>query len=141
MLQRERNTWIWLASLVVIFAAYFTVVVLKEPADPPFLERIRDLAVALGTLGVIAIVTQALPLLTRAGREAAQADERDRLISQQGAARAYWVLIGGMILVGGIMPFTEPTWKVVNTAMLAIALAEATGAVSVLLSYRRGFRA
>lgn len=141
MPHRERTAWTWLAGLVVIFSIYFTVVILKEPAEPPFLERIRDLAIALGTLGVLALVTQALPRLTPAGREAAKMDERDRLIEYKAASRSYQVLIFGMILIGCIMPFTEPAWKIVNTALLAIAIAEATRVASVLLGYRRGFHA
>ena len=44
-----------------------------------------------------------------------------------------------MILVGVVMPFTEPAWKVVNAALLAIVIAEAVSLVLVINSYRRGW--
>ena len=49
------------------------------------------------------------------------------------------MLIVGMILVGVVMPFTEPAWKIVNTALLAIVIAEAVCQIVVLVSYRRGW--
>jgi len=47
--------------------------------------------------------------------------------------------MAGAILVGVVMPFTEPPPKIVNTALLAIVIAEAVNHFLVLLSYRRGW--
>jgi hypothetical protein len=38
-----------------------------------------------------------------------------------------------------VMPFSEPAPKIVNTALLAIVIAEAVNHILVLLSYRRGW--
>lgn len=52
------------------------------------------------------------------------AHERDRAIIRRGSTIGYYVLIAGTILVGVVMPFSEPPWKIVNTALLAIVIAE-----------------
>ena len=44
-----------------------------------------------------------------------------------------------MIVVGVVMPFTEPPIKIVNTALFGIVLAELVGLIVVVTSYRRGW--
>src|SRR3546814_4001834 len=62
---------------------------------------------------VVAIVSAVLAI--RARREAqAKPDERDRAIARRGASAAYFVLMVGMILVGVVMPFGDPRWKITN---------------------------
>ena len=79
-------------------------------------------------------------LAIRARREAqAKPDERDRAIARRGASVAYFVLMAGMILVGVVMPFGDPRWKIINAALLSLVIAEATRHVLVILSYRRGW--
>jgi Na+-translocating ferredoxin:NAD+ oxidoreductase RnfD subunit len=51
----------------------------------------------------------------------------------------YYVLLVGMLVVGVAMPFTEPAWKIVNAALLAVVLAEVVRDGVILLSYRRGW--
>ena len=52
---------------------------------------------------------------------------------------SYYVLLTAMIVVGVVMPFTEPAIKIVNTALFGIVLAELVGLIVVVTSYRRGW--
>jgi hypothetical protein len=70
---------------------------------------------------------------------AAPSAERDRAISRRGRSVAYLVLLAEMILVGVVMPFSAAPGKIVNTALLAIVIAELTHQGVVLFSYRRGW--
>ena len=86
------------------------------------------------------MIVGSIVIAVMARKEAgAPADERDRAITRRGTTVGYYVLIVGMILVGVVMPFTEPAWKIVNTALLAIVIAEAVCQIVVLVSYRRGW--
>jgi hypothetical protein len=142
MLPRERFSLIWAASLVVVFAAYFTfVATMPGYSDLPILQKITMLAAALTTLAMVAIGTH---IFTRAGRIHAEeliADERDRLIEGRATTAAYYTLMAGMIVVGVVMPFEKSGWDIVNAALLAIAAAEIVHSCVVLIGYRRGLRA
>ena len=76
---------------------------------------------------------------TRGPDNRAGPDERDRAIARRGGNVGYFVLLTGTILVGVVMPFTEPAAKIVNTALLAIVVAEVVRYVLIILSYRRGW--
>jgi hypothetical protein len=47
------------------------------------------------------------------------------------------VLITGMILVGGFMPFTNGGWEIANTAFFMIVLAEGVFSACIIRAYRR----
>jgi hypothetical protein len=64
-------------------------------------------------------------------------DERDVAIMRRSISLAYYVLIGGMILVGCVMPFNSSGWTIVNAALLMIVLAELIHYGVVVVSYRR----
>ena len=46
----------------------------------------------------------------------------------------------GMIVVGVMMPFGAGGWKIVNTALLAIVLAEVLRHALIALAYRKATR-
>ena len=50
---------------------------------------------------------------------------------------AYYVLIAGMILVGGVMPFNSSGWSIVNAAILMVVMAEVVHYGVLVLCYRR----
>ena len=137
---REKIAWLTLATMLIAYAVYFTLV---GPAVGFGEARMLDIIWSFGlvaTAHAIAVIVGAIALaVTATGEAQARADERDRAIARRGATSGYYVLILGMILVGVIMPFSEPPWKIVNTALLAIVLAETVNNVVVLLSYRRGW--
>lgn len=137
---REKMAWLTLATMLVAYGLYFGVI---GPAAGFGEARLVDILWSFGLVAAghaVAMIVGAVAIAVTARKEAsAPADERDRAIARRGATIGYYVLILGMILVGVVMPFSEPPWKIVNTALLAIVLAEATHQAVVLFSYRRGW--
>jgi uncharacterized membrane protein (DUF485 family) len=137
---REKIAWLELVTMLVTYLVYFAIV---GPAAGFGEARMLDIVWSFGPLAAahgLAVMVGAVVIAVTATKEAqARADERDRAIARRGATIGYYVLILGMIVVGGVMPFSEPPWKIVNTALLAIVLAEVSNQVVVLLSYRRGW--
>lgn len=137
---REKIAWLTLATMLVAYIVYFGFV---GPAVGFGERRMLDIVWSFGPVAAahgIAVIAGAILIAVSARKEAeARADERDRAIARRGATIGYYVLILGMIVVGGIMPFSEPPWKIVNAALLAIVLAEIVNNAVVLLSYRRGW--
>ena len=139
MLPRERFAWIWTVALLLIGAAYFIAVALQQHAQPSFLTRIATLAVALGSLGVIAGGERLFALLS--GRHRYEApDERERFMDARSSTYAYYVLMAGMLMVGFVMPFGRGGWDIVHGAFLAVIAAEVVHHGSLALAYRRGWR-
>lgn len=138
MSAREQFSWVWLATLVVAYGAYFTAVaMLGRPT--PFLANFGLLAAV--TLSTAAIAGGATWLIRRRFKGARPVeDERDRAIEQRSSAAAYVVLMGGMIVVGCIMPFQASGWDVVHAAVFAIVLAELVHHGVIVAGYRRGWR-
>lgn len=137
---REKMAWLTLGTMLVAYGVYFGIV---GPAVRFGEARMLDIIWSFGLVAVahaIATIVGAIAIALMATKEAqARADERDRAIARRGATIGYYVLIVGMILVGVVMPFSEPPWKIVNTALLAIVLAEVVHQAVVLISYRRGW--
>jgi uncharacterized membrane protein len=137
---REKIAWLTLATMLVAYGLYFGVI---GPAAGFGETRLADILWSFGLVAAghaVAMTIGAVAIAVTSRREAdAPADERDRAIARRGATIGYYVLILGMILVGVVMPFSEPPWKIVNTALLAIVLAEVAHQAVVLLSYRRGW--
>lgn len=137
---REKIAWLTLVTMAAAYAVYFGIV---GPAAGFGERRMLDIVWSFGPVAAahgIAMIVGAIAIAVTATKEGqAKADERDRAIARRGATIGYYVLIAGMILVGVAMPFSEPPWKIVNTALLAIVIAELANTAVVLLSYRRGW--
>lgn len=142
MLSRERFAWVWLGALAVVFGAYFTYLSVNADAVAAMHmgQRILVLAVALGSLGVIAALTFLLGRDREEDGSPTPIDERDRRIDSRASVYAYYVLMAGIIVVGCVMPFTSGGWTIVHATLLAIAVAESVHASLVILGYRRGLR-
>lgn len=139
MSYRERIAWLTLASYVISYLPYFVYVKVNEAAYATATNPRMLIPFAIASLAhMIFAVGGRLWHRHVMGAEAKiPADERDIAIERKGMSYAYGTLLAGMILVGGIMPFTEPVWKVVNTAILAIVIAEIVQAAVVADSYRK----
>jgi hypothetical protein len=137
---REKIAWLTLGTMVVAYGIYFGIL---GPAVRFGEGRMIDIIWSFGIVATghaIAVIVGAILIALLSRKEAmAKADERDRAIARRGATIGYYVLIVGMILVGVVMPFSEAPWRIVNTALLAIVIAEVTHQAVVLLSYRRGW--
>lgn len=142
MLPPERFARVWMIALIVVFALYFGAlqVLIAEQVDLTFLRRMGLLALALGSLGIIAAGTWAWLRLRRGEGEAP--DERDRDIERRANQIGYYVLMAGFIYVGGMLPFTaKDKWEIVHAALFMIAVAEVVQSAVLIRLYRRGIRA
>lgn len=138
MAYREKLAALNFAAMALVYAVYFTLVA-SRPPEP----RLIDMLWLFGTLACVHALLAgfgSLAIRIQAGKDgAARPDERDRAIARRGRSAAYIVLLIGTMLAGVTMPFTDPPGTIVNTALLAIVLAELTNQGLVLLSYRRGW--
>lgn len=137
---KEKLAWVTLGSMLIAYGAYFAKLASAARAGPPPMMNmlIWFAGITIAQVIAIAIVTAVLAILAQ--REAnAPADERDRAIARRAGNSAYYVLMVGVILVGVVMPFSEPAWKIINAALLSLVVAEAVRYILIILSYRRGW--
>lgn len=141
MLSRERYAAVWITALVVVLGLYFAAVTLTHYTHPDlsFLGRIGLLAIALGSLGLIALGTWLYGYLRQ--RDGVAEDERDRYIDRRASKAAYCVLLAGMLYAGMYLPFTTGGWDIVHAALFWIAAAEIVHSSLILIGYRRGWHA
>lgn len=139
MAYREKIAWGSLLGMALTFGTYFGWVAITEPDQTAMPNFPMMMTYAVAALGY-AVFTGAMYLVLRlsAPEDARQrADERDLSIERRSMQAGYWVLLFGMILVGGIMPFTNRGWEIVNTGIAAIVLAEVVRCVTMAMGYRR----
>lgn len=136
---REKTAWLSLIAMALTFGPYFAIVKAGVfQADP--LPNLRQLALyAAAALIQLLLLGIGHLYLRHATPDEARTplDERDRAIKYRSMSYAYGVLIGGMILVGVIMPFNSVGWSIVNAALFMIVLAEVVHYGAVVVSYRR----
>ncbi|MEM7364641.1 MAG: hypothetical protein AAF525_11490 [Pseudomonadota bacterium] len=137
---REKVAWLSLGAMLTTFGPYLVVMAIEPPVDP-----LPDLY-TLSLLGSAAVANMLIlgvgHLWLRLGfpEDAREpADERDRAISLRAMGYAYYVLIAGMIVVGCVMPFTYGGWKLVNTAVGVIVVAQLVNYGIAAWSYRKGW--
>lgn len=137
MAYREKTAWLTLICMIVAYGIYFPMMALRD--TPPSLF---DILWAFGTIAglqAVAVIIGHVVLAIQTAPPARRADERDKAIARRGASAGFYVLMAGTILVGVVMPFSEPPAKIVNTTLLALVIAQAVSLVLVLTSYRRGW--
>jgi hypothetical protein len=136
---REKTGWLSLIAMAVTFGPYFVIVATRTiPASG--LPNLRLLQVFAATAICQALIlTAGHPYLGLRSPDEARTppDERDRAIMRRSISSAYYVLIAGMILVGGVMPFNSSGWSIVNAAILMVVMAEVVHYGVLVLCYRR----
>jgi uncharacterized membrane protein len=137
MLPKERTAWVWFICLLIVPTTYFVLVFnLPTTNNDLDLARLKSLSVALMAMALVAIFIRIYNYKLRSQDGSPSIDERDHLIEQTGVSKAYPTLIGGMILVGFVMPFNSGKWQIIDTAFFSIVLAELVHYGFVLRSYR-----
>jgi hypothetical protein len=136
MAWREKVAWLTLLCMVVAYSVYFGLTAMAPRSTLQQLLLFGQVTIVQGIVVIIASITLSL----MAGKEArAKPDERDRAIGRRGAGIAYFFLMGGIIVVGVVMPFMEQGWRIVNAALLSLVIAEIIRHVVIIWSYRRGW--
>jgi hypothetical protein len=134
---REKTAWLSLLAMAVTFGPYFTLTAARADAPLPDLRQLS--LFALTAIAQMLILGVGHLYLRRASAAEAHIplDERDQAIMRRSVSLAYYVLIGGMILVGCVMPFKSSGWSIVNAALFMIVAAEIVHYGVVVFSYRR----
>lgn len=135
---RERLAALSLGALLLAYVPYFTyITVSPAPEGPPEIGRLAAFAVAAGVHAVLQLVgTLWLRSVTPAGA-ARLMDERDRAIAHGARSLAYGVLIAGLCVSGVVMPFQTGGWRIVNTSLFAIVVAEVAHHATIVVRYRQ----
>lgn len=137
---REQVAWLYLGGMAITFGPYLAFMAMSPPSAPmPDLSSMSLFALAATALVILLGLGHLALRLWSPEDAAAPPDERDRAIAQRSVRAAYHVLIGGMVLVGCVMPFSAEGWSLVNAAIGMIVLAEAIHHGTTLWSYRRGW--
>ncbi|MBD8900039.1 DUF2178 domain-containing protein [Rhodanobacter sp. DHG33] len=132
----EKRAWLALWSQCPPYVVYFLIQAECPMWLTTFLERIACLAIVASVHAIAYLV--GLMLLKRKERgEELLLDERDHAIDARATRVAYFVMLIGMIVVGVVMPFSDTGWKITNTALFAIVLAETVRYVLIVMGYRR----
>lgn len=139
MTYREKTSWLTLVAMVLAYSLYFGLVLAGHPASTSPFAMLWLFGPIAATQGVVVMAGYAWLAIEARKSPRSRIDERDRAITARGAQISYYVLLAGTILVGVIMPFTDPPMRIVNSALFAIVLAELTGLIVIVTSYRRGW--
>ncbi len=132
----QKRAWLALWSMCPVYLVYFAIQIGFPDRLTTLLERIGCLAL-VASIHAVAYVGGLLLIKRRETGELLLEDERDRAIDARGTRAAYFVLLTAMIVVGVVMPFESSGWKLVNTALLSIVLAETVRYALILAGYRR----
>lgn len=132
----QKRAWLALWSMCPVYCVYFAIQIGFSDLLTTMLERIGCLAL-VASIHAVAYVSGLLVIKRREAGEPLLEDERDRTIDGRATRAAYFVLLTGLIVVGVVMPFNNGGWKLVNTALLGIVLAETVRYALILIGYRR----
>ena len=138
MAYREKTAWLTLLCMTVAYAIYFSLV-LSGHVGPRLFDIIWTFGIVASIQAIVVVIGHIVLAVSSGSEGRARPDERDRAIARRGGNAGYFVLLTGTIVVGVMMPFSDPAPKIVNTALLAIVLAETVRHVLIILSYRRGW--
>ena len=135
----EKRAWLALWSQCPPYVVYFLIQGAWPNWLTTFLERIACLAVVASVHAIAYLIGLAVLKRQERGEPLLQ-DERDRAIDARATRSAYFVMLTGLIVVGVVMPFSDHGWKLVNSALFFIVLAEAVRYALIVAGYRRGLR-
>jgi hypothetical protein len=137
----ESRAWLQIWAMGLPYAVYFTLqLTWPDGFDRlPLIPRLACFGAA--ALTHLAITAVGWIILKRRERgDVPLVDERDRAIENRATLTSYYALMAGIIVVGVVMPFRNQGWKIVNTSVFAIVLAEMLRHTLVALAYRRATR-
>ena len=137
---REKLAWLMLGAIAVSYAAYFAVAYSGSIEGLPNLRLLAVYAAAMA-LQLAILGVGRLVIGRSSGMEArARPDERDRAIANRAGARAYYVMMTGLVFTGVYLPFVQAGWEIVHAALITFVVSEFVHYGMIVRSYRRGWR-
>jgi hypothetical protein len=137
----ESRAWLQLWAMGPPYFVYFTL----QLAFPGWFEGLPPLP-RLACFGATACVHAAITLIgmlalkLKKPEDGPMLDERDRAIEARATLAGYYTLMAGMIMVGVMLPFGAGGWKIVNSALLSIVVAEMVRHALIAMAYRKAAR-
>lgn len=138
MPMNEKRAWLALASSVVVYGSYFTVIA-QQQGRQDTLYMLVLFAIATVSHGLIVAAGTTMFILRNRAEARQRPDERDRAIARSAATVAYFVLMAEMIVVGVVMPFNSTGWRITGAALLALVVSEIVRHAVTIANYRRGW--
>ena len=139
MTYTEKKAWLTLVAMLLAYSLYFGLILAGHPAGRDRFAMLWLFGTIAATQAVVVIIGHVGLAIAARKLPRARVDERDRAIAARGTRIGYYVLLTGTIIVGVVMPFTDPPMHIVNSALFAIVVAETAGLLVVVTSYRRGW--
>lgn len=139
MTYTEKKAWLALVAMLLAYSLYFGLILAGHPAGSDRFAMLWLFGTIAATQAVVVIVGHIWLAIAARKLPKSRVDERDRAIAARGTRIAYYVLLIGTIIVGVVMPFSDPPMHIVNSALFAIVVAETVGLLVVVTSYRRGW--
>ncbi len=139
MTYTEKKAWLTLVAMLLAYGLYFGLILAGHPAGRERFAMLWLFGAIAATQAVAVIIGHVWLAIAARKLPRARVDERDRAIAARGTRVGYYVLLTGTIIVGVVMPFTDPPMHIVNSALFAIVVAETVGLLVVVTSYRRGW--
>lgn len=134
MVTWENRAWLALGSMCPPYVVYFAI----QLASPGWLDTMvqRIACLAAAALTHAAAFGIGFLLLRKQKEDGLAIDERDQAIDARATRSAYWLLFAGAVVVGMMMPFRDGGWRIVNTMLAVLILAEALRNALIVAGYR-----
>ncbi len=138
MTYRERIAYLYLSAMLLCFGPYFIYVAFNPNFyDFGIFDKIKILApFAIANMIIVALghlyFYKTIPKTERIAF-----DERDRDIDANATRIAYHTLIYCALFVGCYMPFFSSPWKIVNTTIFVVVIAETIRGLKIIMNYRK----
>ena len=136
---QEKSAWLSIAITVVVFGAYYAIVLGHLP-NTPIAEIAYELPlVAAIVAGIVLSIITHIAIAIPAPREAGTSDERDTTINWYGefiGSQPLWVgALAALILA---LTKSEPFW-IANVLFATFFAAGLISSAAKIVAYRRGF--
>ena len=134
---REKIAWVAFLSTLLIWGAFFAVLLIL-PHDARGLAMLGPFIAATLAQAAVMIAAAVIWAIRSPGEANAPADERDRAVGQRATGTAYLVLILGVVAVIVWLHFGLHGSDTILALAGAFILAEAVRFGATALGYRRG---
>ena len=136
---KEKIAWISIVTTILVWGTYFTVVVIGALNGQPIGREHMIGFLGATVIQVALVVIASIVTAVTAPKDAsAGSDERDKAIARNSYARAYPVLLVGVVIVAASMHFGATPRDMAYEIMAAIVVAEIVHYAAQIVGYRSG---
>ncbi|MCB0278002.1 MAG: hypothetical protein KDD94_00765 [Calditrichaeota bacterium] len=140
MSYKEKQIWLSMLSMLIVFGWYF------KSVWPELTQGANDIGFIAGffvkavlIVIVINIISHIVLYIINYNEGNREQDEREKLIELKAIRNAYYVLVCGIVWSGAIMLITQSVLMVANIVLFFFILSELTNYLSQLILLRSGY--